>query len=51
MLKVLKLCHTDVTDLKAALDIPSLQRLYISYDMVKHAENILSGGFEIIVTE
>jgi hypothetical protein len=50
-LKILKLCHTNVTDLTATLDLSSLEKLYISYDMLEYAENILSGSFEIVVTE
>ena len=50
-LAVLKLSHTDVSDLSPVLLMTSLQKLYISYDMFAAAEAILSGGFELIITE
>lgn len=50
-LAVLKLSHTAVSDLSPVLLMPSLQKLYISIDMITAAEEILDGGFELIVTE
>jgi hypothetical protein len=50
-LKVLKLCHTNVTELSSILEMPSLEKLYISFDMVKYAESILHGDFDIIINE
>lgn len=50
-LTTLKLSHTGVTELSPTLEMPNLKKLYISYDMVRYAEDILSGGFELIVTE
>jgi hypothetical protein len=50
-LATLKLSHTDITDLTPALKMPALKRLIISYDMVKFAEAVLSGDFEIVITE
>ncbi len=50
-LSTLKLAHTGVTDLTPALSMTSLKKLYISYDMVAYAKSIVSGDFDLIVTE
>ena len=50
-LKTLKICHTNVKDLEFVLKIPVLEKLYISFDMIDYAQNILSGNFEVVVTE
>ena len=50
-LAVLKLSHTDVKDLTPALELAGLKKLYISYDMASYAKTILTGDFEIVVTE
>jgi len=50
-LATLKLAHTGVTDLTPALSMAGLKRLYISYDMILYAKSILSGDFDVIVTE
>lgn len=50
-LATLNVAHTGVTDLAPALSMTGLKRLYISYDMVSYAKSIVSGGFDLIVTE
>ena len=50
-ISVLKLSHTGITDFSPALDMTGLQKLYVSLDMVPYISNILSGNFEVIVTE
>ncbi|NLI55304.1 MAG: TIR domain-containing protein [Clostridiales bacterium] len=50
-LATLKLSHTNVTDLSPALNLPVLKKLYVSYDMIDDARDILTGNFDVIVTQ
>ena len=50
-LATLNVSHTGVTDLTPVLSMTGLKRLYISYDMVPYAASVLSGNFDLIVTE
>ena len=50
-LATLNLSHTGVTDLTPVLSMTGLKRLYISYDMAPYAASVLSGNFDLIVTE
>ena len=50
-LATLNVSHTSVTDLTPVLSMMGLKRLYISYDMVPYAAQVLSGNFDLIVTE
>ena len=50
-LSVLKLAHTNVADLEPLTNMESLKWLFVSYDMVDAVRDILSGSFEVIITE
>lgn len=50
-ISVLKLSHTGITDFSPALEMAGLQRLYVSLDMAPYISDILSGDFEVIVSE
>lgn len=47
----LKITHTNVTDLTPVLEMAGLNKLYISYDMIDSAAEILTGDFDIVVTQ
>lgn len=50
-ISVLKLSHTGITDLSPALEMTGLQKLYVSLDMVPYVSDIITGNFEVVVTE